>query len=285
MERVILFIKGMLIGVGNIIPGVSGGTVAVMAGVYDELIGAITLKWKVLKKNLQFLILLGLGMAVGIFAFSGVLSYLFENFPMPTSFAFMGLIIGSLPDIAKRAAKSGYAPRYLLPMGIAIGVMAIIAFVKPDSAAMKIGALSVSNFFLLFFAGLIAAVSMIVPGISGSFVLLVIGLYEPILHAVAKLNIPLLIPVVLGAAVGILGGAKVIDYLLHHYTRATYFAILGLVAGSLLVLYPGFTVNLNGIISLLCLVLAALVSYLLTVLDKKSSEVQEVTVAKEDPEA
>ena len=283
MERVILFIKGMLIGVGNIIPGVSGGTVAVRAGVYDELIGAITLKWKVLKKNLQFLILLGLGMAVGIFAFSGVLSYLFENFPMPTSFAFMGLIIGSLPDIAKRAAKSGYAPRYLLPMGIAIGVMAIIAFVKPDSAAMKIGALSVSNFFLLCFA--IAAVSMIVPGISGSFVLLVIGLYEPILHAVAKLNIPLLIPVVLGAAVGILGGAKVIDYLLHHYTRATYFAILGLVAGSLLVLYPGFTVNLNGLISLLCLVLAALVSYLLTVLDKKSSEVQEVTVAKEDPEA
>ena len=126
---------------------------------------------------------------------------------------------------------------------------------------------------------------MIVQGISGSFVLLVIGLYEPILHAVAKLNIPLLIPVVLGAAVGILGGAKVIDYLLHHYTRATYFAILGLVAGSLLVLYPGFTVNLNGLISLLCLVLAALVSYLLTVLDKKSSEVQEVTVAKEDPEA
>lgn len=232
-------ICGACIGIAEAIPGVSGGTVAVLLKIYDELIGSISKLRKEFKKSILFLIPIVLGMGLGLFGFSHVITYLLENFPMAVNYFFVGLIVGLVPMLLRRSLDGGFRVSSFWPFLVMLGVMAALAFLPGESAesAGLITEMDVPTGIRFFFCGIIAAVCMILPGISGSMMMVIFGVYDSVIKAVSTLNIPVLIPVGLGALVGILFGAKLVDFFLRRFPQATYFGILGLVLGSLLSLF------------------------------------------------
>ena len=232
-------ICGACIGIAEAIPGVSGGTVAVLLKIYDELIGSISKLRKEFKKSILFLIPIVLGMGLGLFGFSHVITYLLENFPMAVNYFFVGLIVGLVPMLLRRSLDGGFRVSSFWPFLVMLGVMAALAFLPGESAesAGLITEMDVPTGIRFFFCGIIAAVCMILPGISGSMMMVIFGVYDSVIKAVSTLNIPVLIPVGLGALVGILFGAKLVDFFLRRFPQATYFGILGLVLGSVFSLF------------------------------------------------
>lgn len=236
---------GAVIGIANIIPGVSGGTMAVILNIYDKLIEAVTGLKKNFKKSLIFILPVGIGAVIGIFAFSKLLEILLAEFPLPTFFFFMGLIIGSVPLVYHKAMETKFKPASVISFLVFFGIMIALAFVNTEGVKESEAVLqmSVVNWFYLFFGSVLAAMCMIIPGVSGSMILMIIGLYPTVLISISHLtkepldSIMKLIPVGLGVLVGIIGGAKLIDLCIKKFPQATFFGIIGLMIGSLLSLY------------------------------------------------
>lgn len=224
---------GLVIGLANIIPGVSGGTMAVVLNVYDRLISSISHFKKDIKKNINFLSAMVLGAAAAILLFSKGITFLLDNHYMITNFFFIGIIIGSIPMIFKRATEDKFKPMHIIPCVITLVIMLVTVYFVPNSQQVVMRTLSVGITIKLFFISMIAAVCMIIPGISGSFVMLLFGVYETITTAISEMNIIVLIPIGIGALLGILFASKLIGKLLSRYPQATYFAILGFMLGSI----------------------------------------------------
>jgi len=209
-----------------------------------------------------------IGGICGIIFTSKVITLLFARYNAPTYWFFIGVIAGSIPVVYSRARKpSSMFPS--LPSAVctvlAVAVMIIMAFLKPGDGAAVYTELTLPVFGLLALAGALGAVAMIIPGISGAFVLLIIGLYGTILRAVSEFNIPFMIPVILGAVIGLLAGAALVRFLLLKVPRETYGAVLGLVAGSIFILYPGgFGEGLSFIISVICLLVGFTLSFIMS---------------------
>lgn len=251
VENIFLFLKGILVGVANVIPGVSGGTIAVITGVFDRMIEAVNTLFKQFKKNIKFLIPLGLGAVVGILALSKVMDYCLGNYSTQTNFFFVGLVIGSIPLIVRKTKESGKIKLYHgIPFLLAIGTVVILAVVNTygveaaETVSASLPPLSVGNFFFYFFGGMLGAASMVVPGISGSLVMVLIGLYDNVIGAISGLmefgNPQLMlrafvsaIPMGLGIVVGIFTVAKLIEWLMCKFKTATYSGITGLLIGSM----------------------------------------------------
>ena len=266
----------MIIGIANIIPGLSGGTMAILVGVYEKLISTIGNFFKkfkeTFKENMIFLVPLGLGMVVGVVAFSKLLEILLKNYTMPTQFAFIGLVLGGLPLIFKNANKDGkFKKKYLIPLiitfiiGLTLSLLEKFGITGAEVSGIDLNPL---NIFLLFIYGFIAAGTMVIPGISGSFMLMLLGVYNAILGYVASLNILVLIPFAIGAVAGVLILAKLIDVLLKKYHNGTYYAIIGFVVGAIPALYPGFSFNLQGVVSVITLILGFIGAVVFSKLDK-----------------
>ena len=199
MEFLSRVLKGLVVGVANIIPGVSGGTMAVVMGIYDRLIGAVSDLRRDFKNSLLYLFPIGIGAVLGIVLFSHLIKFLLEGYPMPTNLFFLGLILGSIPMIFRRARK----------------------------------------------------------------VMVLLGVYTSVLTAISDLNIPLLLPVGVGVLLGIFFGAKGINWCMKHYEQQTYFAILGLIAGSVppILLNAGFTPGVQTVVSLFTLAAGAAIAW------------------------
>ncbi len=248
-----LMIFGAIIGVANIIPGVSGGTMAVVLNVYDKLISAIGNFTKDIKNNLKLLIPIGVGAVLGILLFAKLLSYCLEKQYMLTNFFFIGVILGSIPLIYRKATDISDNPntsRFRINLSHVISfiiTLLIMIFMLLNSNITEGGSiitsLSFTSFIYLTFAGALAAVCMIIPGISGSFVLVLIGAYNSILQAISDYNFLLLIPVGIGIVLGIFLGAMVIAKILNKYSSQAYFAILGFVVGSIPVIVDSIIVE------------------------------------------
>lgn len=246
MQSLRTFLVGIVLGIANVIPGVSGGTMAVVFGVYDRLIAAITLNLKKILKDLPFLLLLGAGLVTGIILFSNIVTWLFGHWPHQTNFFFLGIILGSIPFIHVRAKGSGFKAGSWVALVLGIAVMAVMYVLDNgrETGAAVITRASPEILAWLFAMGFVAAVTMIIPGISGSFVLLILGAYETIIRAVSDMNFPLLVPVAFGVIAGLLLGAQLVRFLLTRFHGLTYAAIYGLVIGSLLPVFPGFPAGL-----------------------------------------
>lgn len=253
---------GMVLGVANVIPGVSAGTMAVSLGIYDKLLDSITLKKEKLKKNLPFLMTLLVGIALGILLFSQGITYLYENYTMETSFTFMGIILGSIPMIWRSVAKEGKVkPAGWIPCIVTFGIMIVMLFMGDDASNQAV--ITRVNFMgsiWLVIAGAISAFAMIIPGISGSFIMLTLGVYTTVMSAIPT-NLGILIPTGIGVVIGLIGGTKLVKILLRDHTQATYLAILGLVLGSIFTLYPGFELNSKGIVAIVLMIVGASISY------------------------
>ncbi|MBR3811460.1 MAG: DUF368 domain-containing protein [Agathobacter sp.] len=245
-------IKGMLIGVANIIPGVSGGTMMVSMGVYEKIIGVVNNLFKDIKKSILTLLPLGIGMILGIAVFSFIIPWCLEVYPFPTSFCFIGLILGGVPAIIKPAKES------LHKEGKSISIPHIIAFVfffalAVGMAAMNETQTSSANFDLdfgfmitVFIVGIVAAATMVVPGVSGSLVLMILGFYEGIMSSISGFisavlafdwaqifyYVGVIAPFGIGVIVGIFAVAKLIEWLFVKFPSVTYCGILGLIVAS-----------------------------------------------------
>jgi len=237
------FIKGMAVGVATLVPGVSGGTMSIILGIYDGLIHAVSNFFENWKKNFIYLFVIALGGGLGILIFSRLLESAVNTYPHIMRFLFMGVIIGGLPVLFRKANESGQGERkgeisgYLfLILGAAI---VLLMTSKPEAVADLATSDGIAGMVFLFIAGIILAIALVLPGISGSFMLLVLGLYNLFLNAINTMNIAFLIPLALGVGLGTFGSAKVIERFLEKHPRQTYMLIIGLVLGSLWEVYPG----------------------------------------------
>ena len=237
MKKIRLVLVGIAMGVANVIPGVSGGTIAIIFNIYDKLMECITINIKTILKNLDFLIPLGIGVVTGVLGLSKLMEWLFLHYPLQTYFAFIGIIIGSLPLIYSKAIVDN--KKLTIPSIVAfIATLVLMIFLSFVNADKEVGSvvfttLTPLSFVVLFGSMAAATATMIIPGISGSMLLIVMGMYQTIYFGVINnMNIPLLIPTGLGAAVGLLLGAKLISFLLKKFHQATYMGIMGLLVGS-----------------------------------------------------
>lgn len=356
MKNLLAVFYGLVFGIANVIPGVSGGTMLIVFGCYDKVCGALSLNIKEIKKNLVFLIFFGIGAVLGIVGFSFAITWLFDKFPVPTYLFFIGLILGSVPLIIRNATvKEKFRPTCIAPFlaalavvigltflekntgdpytlstdisgstatvtifndsgrtvdkwtvetadgsavcedvtgaevqthystgdtikglfGMSIPALAPNQFTNPSGAViephssysfiidnaesmdlgkLEIGEMSYSmdvGFFLTMMGALFtAAIAMIIPGVSGSFVMMTLGVYTTVIAAIKNFDFGVIIPCAIGAIIGLIFGARLISWLLKKYSLMVYSAILGLVVGSLVAIFPiGYAIDAAVIIA------------------------------------
>lgn len=371
MKHILAAIYGLIFGVANIIPGVSGGTMLVVCGCFDKVCGAFSLNFKEIKKNIVFLIFFGIGAAAGIVGFSFVVTYLFDNYPIPTYTFFMGLIIGSIPLIYKNATlKDKIKPLCIAPFILAaaavIGLTLLNSSYSDKSCLIdstqtsttstvtfknasgkdfkswsidvtvdgtiascegatlspkystvdkllskltgsepkaKAGEYTISPndenafiradgeitftltgtwngtpeydgnyafsmdavFFLtLLAATAVAAIAMIIPGVSGSFVMMLLGVYATVIAAIKDFDFMILLPVFIGVIFGLIFGARLISYLMKKFRLMVFSVIMGLVIGSLYAILPqGVGLNAQTFIGAATLAVGAVISFII----------------------
>ena len=239
-------LKGMVIGLANIIPGVSGGTMAVSMGIYDKLIHCLTHLFKELKESIKFLIPILLGAAIALVGLSFIITPAFEHFPLQTNGLFIGLIVGGLPAVGKKVKgnkiKISHGIAFLIFFVLVIG-MAAMGETEGQAADLT---LSVWSVIKLFLVGVLASATMVIPGVSGSMILRGIGYYNPIVatikefvEALVSFNMPeilrccgILIPMGIGIIVGIFVIAKIIEIIFEKFPLQAFWAIIGLIVAS-----------------------------------------------------
>ena len=231
-----LIVKGAVIGGTMLIPGVSGGTMAMVVGVYDQLIHAVGDFFQDIRNNFKLLLWFCLGGGVGMLLLAKPLLQLLETFPMPMSYFFLGAVAGSVPMIYRKTTVKSFS--FSVPIYVLLGMAAVwlIEFLPTSEASTLSG---VGKVLFLMLAGVIAAVALILPGISVSFVMLMMGLYDQMVRAMDGLDFSFLTPLGLGLGLGILSTAKVLAVLMERFPLATYLVILGFMIGSVLSVFPG----------------------------------------------
>ena len=265
--------KGMLIGIANIIPGVSGGTMAVSMGIYDRLISCISHPFKDFKNNLLFLIPIALGMGVAIIASAFGIDYLFETFPLQTNLLFVGLIMGSLPAIYGKVKAVTMRMGHILVSVIFFAVVVGMAMLNGSGGGYVALESNVIGIILLFLVGVLSSATMVIPGVSGSMMLLLLGYYNPILDTIKAFfvavlemdfstlfgTVLILTPFGIGVLVGMVAIAKMIEVVFKRYPAYAYWAIIGLLFGTPIAIllvdnFPGLSVGgvLSGMIALIC---------------------------------
>ncbi len=241
-QRSMLFFKGVAMGAADVVPGVSGGTVALITGIYDELLaslksfdvaaaklllsGQFAALWK--HVNGAFLLTLFSGVLLSILSLARIISYFLQQFPELVWSFFLGLILVSALYIARGIARWNVVTVFMLATGIGLAWLLTVAYPLQLQPTLM----------TLFFAGALAICAMILPGISGSFVLLLLGLYTPVLAAIKSFDLPLLLTVATGCALGLLCFSKLLYWLLHHYHEVTMAFLCGLMLGSLNKVWP-----------------------------------------------
>ena len=255
-------IKGMMIGIANIMPGVSGGTLAVSMGIYDKLIHCITHILSEFKESMKFLLPIFAGAWIALLALTFLIEALFQYYPIPTNLLFIGLIVGGLPPVVTKVKSHklsfGHILAGLLFFALVVG-MAMMGDNGNRQVTLNLGIVPMIKLVLV---GIIAAATMIIPGVSGSMVLLILGYYEPIIQQITAFctavitldmagilhGIAILLPFGIGVLIGILGIAKIIEIIFEKYPVYAYCAIIGLIAASPIAIlvcsnFAGFSVS------------------------------------------
>lgn len=256
-DYIIISLKGVAMGAADVVPGVSGGTIAFISGIYEELLSSIsninlglfrTLKTEGFKKawtqlNGNFLVSLLIGIFISILSLAKALKYLLENEPILLWSFFFGLVLASVIYIGKQLTKWNIVTFLILILGAALAyyITTLDPLVSENSSA-----------WFLFLAGAIAICAMILPGISGAFILVLLGAYKPVLAAVNDRDYKIIALIGLGAVVGLLSFSRVLKWLFKHYKNYTLAALTGFIIGSLNKIWPwkhtlSFRLNSHGV--------------------------------------
>ena len=258
-DKLILVIKGFFFGIANIIPGVSGGTIALTMGVYEDLIEVIGHFFKDLKRSLNFIIPFGIGAVLSILLMSKLISAALDKFPFPTTLFFIGLIVGGIPLLTKKVKSVKIKPINIILFLITFGLIIGMSIMNEGSNVVSLTNVNFFMYFILFLVGMIAAATMVIPGVSGSFVLMLLGFYKPIVNTVSNItdfsllshNLSILIPFGLGIVIGIVLVSRLLEFLFNKFEISTYYAILGFVIASVVTLIFslfGFSISIIQIV-------------------------------------
>lgn len=256
------FLKGVAMGAGAIAPGVSGGALAVIFGLYDKITNFIAHINRNFKRNLVFFIPIGIGGVVGILAFSRIIEFLFLNYETEVRYAFVGLMLGTLPTVIKEANKKGFKQIYLAPFIIALTLTLIFTYLENNTINI-INEAGTSPIHIAIY-GLIIGFGTIIPGISASIILMYMGAYEIVISAISNLHLLFIFYLGIGFILSILVFAKLISMLFEKAYSVTYYTIVGLVLGSIISIFPGIEMSYYYSMNLLLLILCFFLSYLLS---------------------
>ena len=242
-------------GAGAILPGISSGVLCVIFGIYETLLNCTLNFFKNIKHNFKFLFPIGLGTLVGVILLGNILKYVFYVYPVQTKFMFIGLIIGSVPELFKKAnSKKGFKLGYLIYfiLSFIVGVLLVLLEKKLNFSENNISQFS---FAYLLISGFFMSAGVIIPGVSSTLILILMGVYDAYLLSVSSLYIPFLLPLGIGLIIGSFICMKLVKFLLDNYYSQTFYCIIGFTLGSIFVLYPGISCVNDAILGALGLLL------------------------------
>ena len=288
LQWILDILRGAVIGVSNIIPGVSGGTMAVSMGIYDRVIYAVNNLFKQFKKSFREILPILIGVLIGLFAFAALIGSLLgtksDEIPitrLPPIFAFIGLILGGLPAIYKRVNMKDAGISGVILFLVFLALVVVLPLLSPPEARTVDH--SIGTILLMIPLGAIASSTMVIPGISGSMILMLLGYYNPVINAMNDLrggdwsSLAILLPYVIGLLVGIVLIAKLVTFVLKKHAALPFCAIFGLVIGSpvALLMQNRECFQLanagNWIASIVCLAAGFAVAWFMATLDGKQS--------------
>lgn len=280
-KSIILVLKGFIMGIANIIPGVSGGTLALILGIYEDFIGAISHFFSKLKENIKFLVPVAIGMVLAIISLSRVIDYSYKHFPIPTSLFFMGLVLGGIPLLlgkVKNKKETKEVSSYLIAL-ITFSIVILMAcsdLIFGSGIKTSLTNMNILDYILLFLVGIVAAATMVIPGVSGSLVLMLLGYYYPVIKLIKEVtsfknivsNSIILGVFGLGILIGIVLISKLIEYLFKKHEVKTYFGVLGFIIASIFAIPISTLLNnkisfdiVQVLIGFIVLGLGSLISY------------------------
>ena len=273
-EKLSLILKGIVLGTSFILPGVSGGILSVVMGIYDKLIEAVSHfyeSWANFKRYFNFLFFLGIGGIISVLVLTNVIEYALNKIPVITILIFVGLIVGGVPQLFNKIKKDVSFENILL-MFIGIGLLILMSITTGGASNQMIDTSFVSM-LKMFGVGVLASATIVIPGVSGSFLLMVMGYYEPLLRIINEItsftnlynNIIVMIPLGIGLVVGAILIARVIDFCLKKYPVKTYYVIIGFVIASIIEVFLSvfeysYTIP-TIIIGLILMVFSSLIVY------------------------
>lgn len=275
MEKIMLLVKGFIIGAANIVPGVSGGTIMVSLNVFEDLIYAANHFFEDKKKNIKFLLNIAIGIVLALLIMSFVITYCLENHQVPTIILFIAIIMGGLPSIFKHVEKESYKLSYFIAFLIPFISIICMSLTTETTNIVLFNDMNILSYIKLFLMGILSASAMIVPGLSGSFMLMLFGYYESILTAIKEFltfndmisNFFILLSFGVGIIIGLLIIIRLIEYLLKNFKHITYFAIIGFIIASIIsIIITNFsigTVITSGILfqSIILFIIGFIASY------------------------
>lgn len=266
MNFILNYIKGVLIGSGAILPGISSGVLCVVFGLYDKLVNSILTFFSDIKKNTKFLLPIAIGGISGVLLFSNIIKYFFNSFPSETRLCFIGLILGCIPSLIKSihvSSSFNYKCLTFLFSSFFIGISLFL--LENNRSFVEIYSFqNTNNFLYLIFCGFCMSIGVVVPGISSTVILTLLGVYDLYLSSVSTINILFLFPLSIGLIVGGFIFMKITQFMLKKFPLETYYSIIGFSLGSIPVLFPKYS-NIS-ISAIVLLFFSLLISY--TISDK-----------------
>lgn len=269
IKTILYLLQGMFVGVGAILPGISGGVLCVAFGIYEPMMELFTHPFKALKKNYKMFIPIGLGALIGFVLLAKAVGFLFTTFESVSLLLFLGLICGTLPELFKTSEKSD-AKRSWTPFILALA-LAYIFFHILENSVSTVVAPSLWSYLL---CGLIWGLSLIIPGLSSSSILIYLGLYEPMTDGIGAFDFSVLIPLFLGIAASALLLARLVDLLFRKQYAVMSRIVLGFVIASSLKIVPSdFDSPLILVVSLLCFAVGFIIARGMDLVRKKQEKV------------
>lgn len=264
---------GAFLGISVIAPGISGSIMAVMIGIYDELIDIISNPFKDLKKNIVYLFPMGIGAVLSIGIFLQILNWLFEHYPTPAYLLFISLIAGSIPTVLKEASSGVFKKRYLIGTLCAFAFALTIGMMAKFDLVIAVDTSTAADMTLMFYfpiCGAVAGVMSMVPGMSVSMVLMMLNVYKPLLKAAAGFDIITVLPVAICFLIGMVLFSKLTKYIFRKYRSFAYFMVLGFMAGSIISIFPNLPVGLlNWVLSIIAVCIGIAISFTFKKLGEK----------------
>ncbi len=263
---IIRLVKGILSGIGAITPGLSGGVLMVVFGIYEPLVRWLADIRKKFLPNLRYFLPVGIGGVIGVIAFSAVIAYAFDNFAAQFTWLFIGFISGTIPSLLKTAGEQGRKNWHWLLLAVfAVGIYLFMTWMETVRSVTM-----APSFWGWVLSGALTGLGLVVPGMSPSNFLLYLGLYEPMANGIKSLNLGVILPLILGVVLVIFLFARLVSWLFRKHHALMYHIIIGIVIGSTAAIIPS---DVSGIGIILTCVLLFLVgagaSYALTKLDEK----------------
>lgn len=247
------FFIGISIGSGAILPGISSGVLCVVFGIYEKLLDSILGFFKNIKENIKFLLPIFLGIFIGILIFSNILNYLLYAYPLQTKSTFVGLILTTIPSLLKDINKKyKFRLRYILYLilSMLIGIFTVI--LEKNFVANTYDEF---NYFYLILCGFLMSIGIVVPGVSSTIILMLLGVYSAYLTSISSLYFPILLPMGIGLIIGSFIFMKFTKICLDKFYAETFYTIIGFTLGSILVIWPDITWDFNGLWTFFCMMI------------------------------